>query len=284
MIIKPPSTLLIGPPGTGKTHSLVTYLRAGLKLAVVITDPGGEETLIEACEKEEVDITNLHYRYIPPAAPSWEGLMDMSKKINMMGYKDLTELKSGISKSDYRQFYELLSCLSNFVCQRTDEEFGPVDDFDDTWALALDSASGLNTMIMNNTIGAKPAAHQGEWGVSMKAEEQLIDKLTSDLSCFFCLTGHLDKTMDETIGKPMLMPAFLGNKLAPKIPRNFSDVVMSVRESDKYFWSTVGANVDLKARTLPLKDRLAPDFGQIVDGYKQRVAAATPSGKEKKTA
>jgi len=277
MIVKPPSTLLIGPPGSGKTHSLVTYLKAGLKLAVVITDPGGEESLIEACEKEGADITNLHYRYIAPAAPSFATLMDMAKKINMLPYKDLTELKSGINKQDFRQFYELLATLSNFVCQRTDKEIGPVDELDSSWALAIDSASGLNTMVMTNMIGAKPAAHQGEWGAAMNSEERLIDKLTSDLKCFFCLTAHVEREMDETIGRPINMASFLGRKLAPKIPRNFSDVVYTVREADKFRWSTTASNIDLKARTLKLSDNLEPSFEQVVEGWQRRVKMAEAS-------
>ena len=47
------NTLLLGEVGNGKTSSLPTFIAAGvklkipLKLAVIITDPGGEESLLD---------------------------------------------------------------------------------------------------------------------------------------------------------------------------------------------------------------------------------------------
>lgn len=270
-VLRGTSTLLIGPPGSGKTHSLVTLVKAGLELFVLITDPGGEESLIDACEKEGVDISHVHWRYIAPASEKWGALLDMAKRINLMGYKDLTEIKQGISKSEYHQFYDLLSACANFTCDHCGEKFGPIDSWGPDRALAVDSLSGINVMAMNMMIGAKPAAHQGEWGVAMNAEEKLILKLCADLKCFFILVAHVEREMDETIGKPQLMVGALGRKLAPKLPRSFSDVVLAIKEGDKFRWSTTALNVDLKARALPLSDTLPPTFEQIVSVWKKRM-------------
>ena len=53
-ILKPPTTLLMGPPGSGKTTALTTYIEAGLKLAILFTDPGGEESFIAAMERKKL--------------------------------------------------------------------------------------------------------------------------------------------------------------------------------------------------------------------------------------
>ncbi len=268
------STLLLGAPGAGKTWSLTTAIKAGLELFVVVTDPGGEETLLDALAAQKLPIDKLHYTYIAPAAPSFDVLMDMAKKINAMTYEDLTKLKSGIGTKGYNQFYDLLSTLSNFKCDRTGEEFGSVDTWDNTRMLAVDSLSGINVMAMDMMIGAKPAAHQGEWGVAMNAEEKLLLKLCSDLRCFFILTAHLEREVDEVVGGVKLMAGALGRKLAPKLPRNFSDVICAYREGPGFFWSTIMHNVDLKTRSLPLRDKLSPTFEQIVEAHKKRAETA----------
>ena len=150
-------TLLTGPPGSGNTTSIITAIKAGLNLAVIITDPGGEESLLDAVKMYDVDLDRLHYAYVAPAAASWSALRDMAGKINMMSYKDLTELKMGIAKGSHTQFLDLIDTCANFVCQRTGRVVGPIDALGTDWMVAVDSASGLNIMAMELMIGGKPA-------------------------------------------------------------------------------------------------------------------------------
>lgn len=263
------TTLLMGAPGAGKTFSLLTLAEAGLETAVIGTDPGFEESLLDAQDKRKFE-GHIHTRYIAPVAASWAILQDAFSKINQMSYESLSSLKAGIGKEGYRQMLDFLSTCSNFKCESCGKVLGPVDSWDATRALAVDSASGLNMMTMHMMIGAKPTAHQGEYGVAMNAEEQLVYKLVADTSCFFVLTCHMDRVHDEIAGNVKIMPAFLGNKLAPKIPRIFSDVVLAYKEGDKFYWSTAAASVDLKNRALPLRDKLEPSFKQIVEVWKRR--------------
>lgn len=264
-------TLLLGPPGAGKTTALVTFIEAGLELFVIGTEPGFEEVILDAIRDRGLDMSKLHYRYIAPASAPWSALKSMARQINIMGYDGLSGLKTGIDKQSYTQFMDLLSCLSDFTDQNG-VNFGPVDEFPENVAFALDSLSGLNVMALDMMIGGKPTAHQGEWGVAMNAEEKLILKLTSDLKCFFVLTAHVEKEPDILTGVPLTMVGALGRKLAPKLPRTFSDVILSVKEGDKFTWSTAAVNVDLKSRSLPIKDNLPPDFGQIIEVWRKRNA------------
>lgn len=263
-------TLLLGPVGSGKTTALITFIEAGLELFVIGTDPGFEESLLDAMERKKLPLEKLHYRYIAPASASWAALQSMAKMIGSMGYDGLASLKSGIEKQSYTQFIQLLNALADFTDQRTGVSYGPVDDFPENTVLAVDSLSGINVMALDMMIGGKPTAHQGEWGVAMNAEEKLILKLTSDLKCFFVLTAHVEKEPDILTGVPITMVGALGRRLAPKLPRTFSDVILAVKEADKFTWSTAALNVDLKSRSLPIKDGLRPDFSQIVDVWKRR--------------
>ncbi|MFQ5742012.1 MAG: hypothetical protein ACE5HV_00305 [Acidobacteriota bacterium] len=277
------STFLLGEPGAGKTWALTTLVEAGLELAVIITDPGGEESLLDAMRERDLPMDKLHWNYIPPASPSWEVLQDMAFKIGEMSYEGLSGIKTGISKHGYKQFYQLLSTLANFKDERTGEELGPVDAWGPDRALAIDSTSGVNVMALDMMLGAKPAAHQGEWGVAMNAEEKLFMKLCSDLRCFLVITAHIEKEPDLVTGVPLIMAGLLGRKLAPKLPRLFSDVVLAYKEGSKFYWSTVAANVALKSRALPLRDKLDPSFGQVVEVWKKRNELAevpTPTSEE----
>ena len=276
------NTLISGDVGSGKTSSLPTFIAAGvkhnlpLKLAVIITDPEGEESLIDGMQlhapkgMDVLPMDRLFYKYIPPASSNWGALTAMAKRVNTMGYKDLSEMKSGLAKDKHRQFLDVLSQLANFEDQHGNKH-GPVDNFDSTWMLAIDGLSGINNMAKQMTVGLKPTLHQGEWGVAMSTEEALINQVVAVNKCFTCLTTHLVREKDEIVGSMQLMPAFLGQKLAPIVPRIFSDVVLQVRDVDKFRWSTVRRDyIGLKARNLKLADNLPPDFNQIVTSWLNR--------------
>lgn len=264
-------TLLVGPPGSGKTTALITFIEAGLDLFVIGTDAGFEESLLDAMDRKGLPFNKLHYQYIAQAKTPWEDMIANAKLVNQLSFAGLSELKpAGVQKQNYNQFLSLLNALANFKDHITKEEFGPVDEFPENTALAIDSLSGVNVMAMDLMVGGKPTAAMGEWGVAMNMEEKLILKLTGDLKCFFCLTAHIEKEPDMLTGVPITMVGALGKKLAPKIPRTFSDVILSVKEGNKFTWSTAALNVDLKTRSLPIKDNIEPSFVQIVEAWKRR--------------
>jgi hypothetical protein len=175
---------------------------------------------------------------------------------------------SDINKRKYGQFIEVLTTLSNFKCDRTGETFGAVDDWDSSRVLVVDSMSGLSIMAMNLVTGSKPVKSMADWGIAVDNLERLTTKLCVDTKCHFVLLAHLERETDETTGAISIMASTLGKKLAPKLPRFFSDVIMSKREGEKFSWSTAAFNVDLKTRYLPIKDGLAPDFRPIIDKWR----------------
>lgn len=266
-------TLLLGPPGTGKTTALVTFIEAGVEVFALGTDPGFEESILDAMKARGLldKMHMLHYRYISAGVPSWDALKNAANKVAQMSYKDLGEIKQGIDKHLYRQYLDVIDTLANFTCDLCGKSFGPVDEFDEFKCVAVDSLTGVNVMALDMMIGGKPLAHMGEYGVAMNMEEKLLLALCANLKCFVVVTAHLDKEPNLLTGIPQQMVGALGSKLAPKIPRTFSDVVLAVKEGDKFTWSTAALNVDLKNRALPISDNLKPDFAQMVDAWNERV-------------
>lgn len=272
------STLLMGPPGSGKTHALRTLLDAGLEVFGIFTEPRGWDVVAD------LDPDQFHWTYIAPQKPGWNVMLDNAKKINSYAFEDLAKMNAGMNKNQYSQFMQLLGACANFKCDRTGKEFGPIDNFTNKQAFFIDSLSGVNIMAMDLVVGGKPTKSPAEWGVAMDNEERLINKLCSDLSCFFVMTAHVERESDEISGVKFITASALGQKLGPKVPRFFSDVIHCKRvEGSKFVWSTVTPQMDLKGRHLPMEDNIPPTFTTIVNRWKARQDTAAAIGRGDQT-
>ena len=222
--------------------------------------------------EKKLPLEKLHWKQITPARQGFGDLKAMAEKIGAMTYETLAKLSPQGDRRKSR-FIDLLGTLANFVDDKDGKAYGAVDAFGPDRVLVIDSLSGLNIMAMDLAIGDKPTAHQGEWGVAMSALEKLLNSLSSGLRCTFVLTAHLERETDELTGGTKLMASALGRKLAPKLPRFFSEVIHAYRDEKGFYWSTSSQNVVTKRRILPLDNRIAPTFKPIVEAYRQRVKA-----------
>jgi hypothetical protein len=263
------NTLLLGATGTGKTYCLRTLADAGLEVFIISTEPGIASTL------GDTDPSKVHWHYIAPATASWTDMIQSAERINQLSFEALAKLPD-INKRKYHEFMDVLTTCNDFIDDRTGQHFGDVSKWGPDKALVIDSLSGLNIMALNLVTGSKPIRSMADWGVSIDNLERLIVKLTTDTQCFFVLTAHLERETDEVTGGTQLMAATLGRKLAPRLPRFFDDVIHCKREGTSFSWSTATMNVDLKARSLPLSDKLQPNFRQIIEAWR-KYAQGTPS-------
>lgn len=262
-----PKVLLMGAPGSGKTWAIVTMLLAGLEVFVLITEPNGLPNLLNACRQNMAPLDKLHYAYVPPMNATIDSLKDVAITINTMSYSAIADMKSGIVKDKSNGIMKLLKMMENFHCDRTNLDFGSIFNFGYKRAFVLDSLSGLNMLAQQNTVGLKPTMHQGEWGVAMNLEEMLINKMTSDLACYFVLVAHIDRNMNEASLQQIITPAALGAKLGPRIGRFFSEVILTKRVNADFTWSTMELSADVKQSVLPINAALKPSFKPIVDGF-----------------
>lgn len=285
--LQPPSVLLMGEPGSGKTDSLATWLEAGLELFVIVTEPDGAASLIDSITRRKLDINKVHWSSCLPASTGLKAMFEMTRTIGSMSFEQIQSIKSGVGKDQTRTpAMHLLQQLENFTCDRTGENYGSFTDWDDTRVLAIDSLSGLSMMSHRLTTGYKPAAHQGEWGVSQNWIENLLFDITADRRCFFTLTSHIERETNEIHGNSRIMPSTLGRKLPGKIPRFFSEVVYAKRQmkdnTAEFIWATVDMVADLKNRSLPISPNLKPSFVPVAQAYTRRLdqAALPPVSKE----
>lgn len=263
-----PKILLLGDSGTGKTYSLRTLVDAGLEVFIVFTE-NGQEVLADT------DPDQVHWAYTPPAPPSFVEMAKMAKLVNTLSLKALSELTDS-NRTRYGQFYEILTLLSDFRCERTQKSFGPIDDFGPGRVIVIDSLSGLSLAAMNLVVGGRPVRSQADWQIAMNILEQLLNKLCF-LQCSAVVTSHVEREVDEVLGGTSIMASTLGRKLAPKIPRFFSDVVNTQRNGNKFVWATDTSGMTLKSRNLPISGNLPPTFQSIFTAWTKRGGVLSPT-------
>ena len=255
-----PKIILMGDSGTGKTHSIRTLLDAGITPFIIFTEPG-METIGDILDK-------VHYTYIPPAQIGWEGLKTIGSMVNQLDLEGLAKMKDG-NRRKYQEMLQVIESCNNFVDQNG-ESFGDVMTWGTDRALVIDSLSGLNDMASQLTVGGKPIKSQSDWQIAQNMLKALIDKLTTGCKCTFVLMTHISREQDELTGGTTLMVNTLGKKLAPEVPKYFSDAIQAIRSGDKFSWSTAGSNIAVKARNVKIAAGLPPSFQPLIESWKAR--------------
>lgn len=248
--------MLVGPVGVGKTAAIATFLDAGIQPYCIFTEPSFE---VLGDARHGNILSKIEWDYLPPANTDFADMLSSAKLINTLTMKGLSNLDD-INKSKHAEFMKLVSILNE----------RQVDKWGTGKVVCLDSMSGLNIMAMNLVVGSKPVKSMADWGIAMDNLERLIQKLCTGLRCHFVLTAHAEMERDEVTGQTFIMAGTLGRKLAPKIPRYFSDVIYVKREGTNFTWSTVEMGADLKARNLPYAANIKPTFVPIIAEWKKR--------------
>lgn len=263
------NVLLIGPSGTGKTHSLGTLVDQGIECFYLGLEPGLESLLGYYTDRGLPVPPNLRWHSLKGPTASFAELIDAATKINTLGLDSLAKMQDP-NKSKHNRFIELLKSLNNFTDDRTGKEFGAVNTWSPSRVLMMDGMTGLNDCAMSLVIGGKPVKNQSDWGIAQDQVSRLLKMLTESCICHFVLLAHVSRETDMVLGGTKIMVASLGKALAPQIPGMFSDVILTVRNGDKWSWDTANVMADLKTRNLEIKANLPPSFKPILDRWKAR--------------
>lgn len=258
------NVLLMGQIGTGKTYSSRTLITENLvdELFILSVEPG-IHTIMGDMPKDRV-----HWKYVEPASTDWDTLIQAAELTNKYGAEQLQKMQWP-QKQEYQQFLEVYRALSDFTCDRTGENFGPVDSWGPNRALVVDGLSGLSQMALQLVVGAKPIKSQPEWGMAQSNLMNLLNKLVYSTKCTFILNAHVTRQKDEVSGGTFVTLDAIGKAIAPDIPKPFDEVIFAWKDGSKFYWSTERDQTDLKARILPHGDKLPPNFSQLYEAYEK---------------
>lgn len=258
---KAPSVLLLGGLSSGKTYSLRTLADICDRVFIIATEY--PDVL------EDTDPAKFHWHYIPPADVGWDVLLRTAQLTNQMS-PDMLQKSVDPNRSKYTGFLEVVRQSANFQCDRCGKSFGPVDQLPPTDAIVVDGLSALSLLAKFHTVGAKVPMTQPEWGIAMDQIEMLVNKWAFSCHALFVLTAHLERETDEISMQQHVMVSTLGRKLAPKIPRYFSDVIHCTREGKTFKWTTTTGNMELKTRNLPIGEVYDPSFKLLYERWRAR--------------
>lgn len=254
--------LLIGGSGTGKTFSLRTLIDQGITPMCIFTENSFDVL-------GDVPVDKMHWAYIQPMADTLDSLLMTAKDISLMTYEQLTK-KQDLTRATTNKFMPILNMLMNFKCDRTGQTFGNAGTWGTDRALVIDSLSGLSIAATKLVVGEKYTLAPSEYLLIQKSLENLINQCCTNFRCHFICTAHAERELDEVGGGVKVMASTVGKKLAPVLPRFFTDVILAKRVSTKFFWDTADPQADLKARNCPISGELPPSFGPLVQAWRGR--------------
>lgn len=240
------NVLVEGPTGTGKTYCIGTLVDTGVETFYLCLESGMESLLAYWRDRGLEVPPNLHWHYLKSADYSFTQMLAIADNVSKMTNEALAKVTDP-NKSQHNQFIKLLTVLNNFHDQRTGKDFGPVDTWGPDKVLVIDALTGINNASLSLVVGAKPIRSLVDWGIAMDGIDRLLRQLTEGCRCHFVLLAHVERETDQVMGGVKITVGTLGQKLAPKIPPLFSDVILSYRNGKDFYWSTANSLADLKS-------------------------------------
>lgn len=260
--------MLMGPTGTGKTHSIGTALEAGLRVVFFAYEQGVESLLGYFTDNGKPIPENLHICTVKAPTASFLEMADMVKTVNTLSFDTLIKQQDP-ARSKYNQLEHFLRTFNDVT---TDKglKLGSVQSWGTDTMLVVDGLTGLCSAAMKACIGGKFARDQKDWGLAQNMVEEILRKTTAECQCWFTLISHVERETDPNGGGLKLMASALGRALAPKLPTMFSDVILCKRMGSEWYWDTEDPAADLKTRNLPIATKNLPDFRTIVAKWQSR--------------
>lgn len=268
-LIPGPKVLLMGDSGTGKTYSIRTLVQAGVTPFIIFTEPG-METL------GDLPDGSWHYKYIKPATQGWAAILDMAKKVNQLTFDNLTKVTDP-NKTKFEGLMQVITSCNAFTCDCHGKQWGDVSTWGTDRALVIDSLSGISDMAMAHTVGGKPVRSPADWGIAQNMIRMILLPLTTGTTCTFVLIGHLAREYNEVTGGSTVTVSTLGQKLAPDIPLNFSDVINTVRIGGDFTWDTASGQMAVKTRNLPIASKQLPSFVPLLTEWQRKGGRIVPT-------
>lgn len=263
------NVLLMGPAGTGKTHSIGTLADAGVEVFYFAYEAGAESLLGYWTDAGKPVPPNVHICTVRAATASWLETADAAKQVNQLSYEMLKKT-SDVNRSKYNQYEQFLRAFNDVKADGDPKSYGCIDTWGTGRAVVIDGLTGMGDSAMKSVIGGKVDRDQKDWGLAQNLVENTLRKLTADCRCHFVLISHVERETDMVLGGTKLSVSTLGKALPSKIPPMFSDVILTVRLGKEFFWDTENPMADVKSRNLPIAAKNSPTFASIIGKWKSR--------------
>lgn len=255
--------LLMGNSGVGKTGALATLPPAGYRLFIFDYDNGLDilldpkildpryhsQVFYKSFQDKPIVVGNA----LVPQATAWTEMMK-----SLSDWKEGTQSLGGVTKWGENDVIVIDSLT--FAADRCFDE----------------------ALKMGGRLGQRPQIQ--DYGAAMDNLQSFFELLYGDAcKCNVVMTAHLMFIGDEMSGVRKAYPNVIGQKLAPKIPRYFNNMILveksTVGATIKRSFQTVGThNIDLKtSKPSVIPAKMEPDLGKLFALLKGDAAAVPVS-------
>lgn len=275
-VLSGPKILLQGDSGSGKTYAIGTLVDWAAaqtpprECFILFTEPGLETLLGYWRDKGAAVPSNLHWHIVPTAALDLKSLMEAAQNVGKLTYEMLTKITDP-SRGTNNPAYKILLALADFPDDRTGKKYGNIGSWGADKIFGIDSLSELANCYEKMVVGNKPVMAQNEYGVAQNNLLNFLRYVTGTGTPFtLVMTAHLQKQVNELTGGVTLMTKAIGKAISDDIPKLFSEVLYCYREGLDWYWDTSASNVVTKTRYLPIKSKIKPDLGFIMNKWLKR--------------
>jgi hypothetical protein len=275
-VLSGPKILLQGDSGSGKTYAIGTLVDWAAAQSpprecfILFTEPGLETLLGYWRDKGAAVPSNLHWHIVPTAALDLKSLMEAAQNVGKLTYEMLTKITDP-SRGQNNPAYKILLALADFPDDRTGKKYGNIGSWGADKIFGIDSLSELANCYEKMVVGNKPVMAQNEYGVAQNNLLNFLRYVTGTGTPFtLVMTAHLQKQVNELTGGVTLMTKAIGKAISDDIPKLFSEVLYCYREGLEWYWDTSASNVVTKTRYLPIKSKIKPDLGFIMNKWLKR--------------
>ena len=159
------NVLLMGPAGTGKTHSIGTLVDAGVETFYMGLEPGLESLLGYWTDKGKEVPSNLHWHVLEAPKASFNEFLEAATRVNTMNLESLAKMADP-KRSSHNQFIKMITAVNDFPDDRTGAKFGCVDTWGPDKAFVVDGLGGVTRAAMALVVGGKAVKSQMDWGIA----------------------------------------------------------------------------------------------------------------------
>lgn len=271
--IKGSKTALLGLAKTGKTVSTRSLAEiAGLKVNWLFTENSADRIA-------DLHSEDRHWAVVQPVVASLEEIWRAGDDLNTKTFKALSS-GDGENREKYRQFLDVVVMLNSFKCAQCGKLLGPATEWGPDTVLVMDGLSNLSYMALRLVVDSKPQISEAQWGMAMGCVENLLMMLTNGLVCHLVMISHIEPELNPATNLYQNMMATLGKKLAPKLPKLFSDVILARRIGAAFDWTNIEDNTSVGPGLLPPTASMLPSFVPLFDAWKAAGGVLSPLHRE----
>ena len=267
------NVLNFGPIGSGKSRAVRTLLRewpdergtwhkgVGKEVMLLALEAGAEASH-DGCTCE----MGFHRKTLLPAGDNWEATREFVEKLGKLdSVEDMARIKIPLEvRHAYQQYLDLYDIRADFTCEVCNEAFGDVRSWGEDRVFVNDGLSGLTQIATHYVNGPRPFLALALYQPVMGLIRSYIHECVGLPNASYILIAHWDREINEVTREKTITIDTIGQKLAPRILKEFDEIMISRHEEGrKFWWSTIEDGVELKCRRLPYSASIQPNYGEI---------------------